>query len=172
MSIGFDALTGEPQSVHAIDNALMVSDSSSGFQGKRQFRAYLEFTTSAVLKLVFTKPFYLTHQKLWTGSGNCRAVISTGGVESGTFVPVSTKFCLYLLDGPVAGFTTAFTGGTVTVVNEREVLRSDSGNGGGSGNPDEQAGKRALPAGTYYISLQSGGTSPSGIYAVEWEEFK
>lgn len=46
MSIGYDALSGEPQTVHAIDNALMVSDSSSGFRGKRQFRAYLEFTTS------------------------------------------------------------------------------------------------------------------------------
>ena len=168
---GYDGRTKEPERIHSLGGALFVTDQTRGFVEKRQFRAYKEFTTATVIKAVFAKPFYLTAQSLWTGQGAARLVVSTGGTESGTFVAMPTKFCKWLLDGAQAGSTTVFTGGTVTIGSEREVLRADSGTGGGaSGNGTELSGRRALPAGTYYFTITPTG-STQGMFSWEWEEF-
>lgn len=169
--IAFNARTKEQESLQSLGGALFVQEQTKGFAEKRQFRAYKELSANTTLKMVFAKPFYLTDQRLWTGQGAARLVISTGGVESGTFVAMPTKACKWLLDGPVAGSTTITTGGTVTLVNEREVLRSDSGTaGGGAGNTDFLSARRALPAGTYYFTITVTGTT-QGMYSLEWEEF-
>lgn len=168
---GYNGRTGEPERLFSLGGALFVTDQTRGFVEKRQFRAYKEFTALTVIKMVFTKPFYLTAQSLWTGQGAARLVVSTGGTESGTFVPMPTKFCKWLIDGPIDGYTTVSTGGAVTIGNEREVLRSDSGTaGGGTGNGNALSGRRALPAGTYYFTITPTGTT-QGIYSLEWEEF-
>jgi hypothetical protein len=168
---GYNGRTLSPERLISLSGSLFMQDQTRGFPEKRQFRAYKEFSVLTVIKMVFAKPFYLTAQSLWTGQGAARLVISTGGVEGGTFVTMPTKFCKWLLDGPVAGNTLVTTGGTVTIVNEREVLRSDSGTaGGGAGNGTELANKRALPAGTYYFTITPTGTT-SGMYSLEWEEF-
>lgn len=168
--IGFNPRTNSVETLWARDKSLLVHDQTAGFREKRQFRAYKEFTANTVIKMVFTKPFYLTYQSLWTGQGAARVVVSTGGAESGTFVDMPTKFCKYLLDGPVAGATTITTGGTVTIGVEREVLRADSGSaGGGTGSMNVLGNERALPAGTYYVSVVVTGTT-QGMYSIEYEE--
>lgn len=168
--IGRNPRTDENETLWSRDRALLVHDQTSGFREKRQFRAYKEFSANTVIKFVALKPFYLAFQSLWTGQGAARMVVTTGGTESGTFVPVPTKFCKYLLDGPVDGSTTLSTGGSVTVGTEREVLRADSGtSGGGTGSTSTGGGERALPAGTYYFTITVTGTT-SGMYALEWEE--
>lgn len=168
---GFNGRTREPERIFSLGGALFTTDQTRGFVEKRQFRLYKEFIALTVVKMVFAKPFYLTAQSLWTGQGAARLVVSTGGVEGGTFVALPTKFCKWLLDGAITGFTTVTTGGTVTIVNEREVLRSDSGSaGGGAGNGTSLSGRRALPAGTYYFTITPTGTT-SGMYSLEWEEF-
>lgn len=169
--IGLNARLNASETLRSLGGALFVQDQSRGFAEKRQFRAYREFAANTTLKMVFAKPFYLTYQSLWTGQGAARMVVSTGGTESGTFTAMPTKFCKWLLDGPVAGNTTITAGGTVTLVNEREVLRADSGtNGGGVGSENTLGNTRALPAGTYYFTITVTGTT-SGMYALEWEEF-
>lgn len=151
-------------------NSALVMFLTRGFFEKKQFRAYKEFTASTVIKAVFTKPFHLHSQVLYCDTGAARAVISTGGVEGGAFVDVPTKFCKYLLDGPVTGGTTLTTGGTVTGGNEREVMRVSCGQGGNSATAATSlTNTRALPAGTYYITITVTGTT-SGVYALEWEE--
>ena len=168
--IGRNPRTGENETLWSRDRALLIHDQTAGFREKRQFRAYKEFSANTVLKFVALKPFYLTFQSLWTGQGAARMVVTTGGTESGTFVAVPTKFCKFLLDGPVDGSTTLSTGGTVTVGTEREVLRADSGTaGGGTGSTSTGGGERALPAGTYYFTITVTGTT-AGMYALEWEE--
>lgn len=168
--IGRNPRTDELETLWSRDRALLVHEQTSGFREKRQFRAYREFAANTVMKFVATKPFYLTHQSLWTGQGAARLVISTGGTESGTFTPVTTKFCRFLLDGPVSGFTTLSAGGAVTLGTEREVLRADSGSaGGGTGSTSTQGSERALPAGTYYFTITVTGTT-AGMYVLEWEE--
>lgn len=158
------------QGVLSENGSLLVTEQTAGFYAKRQFRAYREFSANTTIKFAAAKPFLLTAQRLWTGQGAARIVISTGGTESGTFTVVPTKFCKYLLDGPVAGNTVVSAGGTVTLGTEREVLRSDSAStGGGSGNSDSMVNTRALPAGTYYMTITVTGTT-TGMYALEWEE--
>ena len=162
--------TNKPESLRTVRGELLHSDSSASLEEKRRFRLYKEFAASFVLKVVFSKPFYLDYQRLWTGSGACRLVVSTGGTEGGTFVDLPSKFALNTADGPVTGFTTALQNGTVTGGTEREVLRADSSTaGGGSGNADMLGNRRKLGAGTYYfIGTVTGATS--GMYAIEWEE--
>lgn len=168
--IGRNPRTDSLETLWSRDRALLVHAQTSGFHEKRQFRAYVEFAATTTVKFVATKPFYLTHQSLWTGQGAARMVVSTGGTESGTFTPITTKFCKFLLDGPVSGFTTLSAGGAVTVGTEREVLRSDSGSaGGGTGSTSTQGSERALPAGTYYFTITVTGTT-QGMYVLEWEE--
>lgn len=173
MTIAFNARIKEIETLRSLGGALFVQDQTRGFAEKRQFRAYRRFTTSQALKMVFSKPFYLTYQKLWTGAGAAVMTITTGSTEGGTFdTPVTTKACKWLIDGPVDGFTTIMTGGTVSGGNEREVLESDSGTGGNAnGNGDELASRRALPAGTYYFDIVVTGTT-RGTYIIEWEEFE
>jgi len=137
---------------------------------QRCFRAYLEFSANTVIQFVATKPFLLTTQKLWTGQGAARVVVSTGGTPSGTFLPLATKFCTNTKDGLAVGTTTLSSGGTVTTGTEREVLRADSGTaGGGTGSTDAQSGERVLAAGTYFMSVTVTGTT-QGMYTLEWEE--
>jgi hypothetical protein len=168
--IGRNPRTNEPETLHSRDRALLVHPQTAGFREKRQFRAYREFSANTTIKFVAAKPFYLTFQSLWTGAGAARMVVSTGGTESGTFTPVATAFCKYLLDGPVVGSTALSAGGTVTLGSEREVLRADSGTaGGGTGSTSTGGGERALPAGTYYFTITVTGTT-AGMYALEWEE--
>lgn len=168
--IGKNPRTNELETLWSRDRSLLVHAQTAGFHEKRQFRAYREFTANTVIKMVFSKPFYLTFQSLWTGQGAARAVVSTGGTENGTFTVIPTKFCKYLLDGPVAGQTVVSAGGTVTIGSEREVLRADSGSaGGGTGSTNVMGNERALPAGTYYVTITVTGTT-SGMYSIEWEE--
>lgn len=169
--IGHNARINEPETLRSIGGALFVQEQTRGFSEQRQFRAYREFSANTTIKMVFSKPFYLTAQSLWTGQGAARLVISTGGTESGSFVAMPTKFCTWLLDGEVVGNTVCTVGGSVTVGNEREVLRADSGTGGGApGNGTELNSRRALPAGTYYFTIVVTGTTV-GMYSLEWEEF-
>ncbi len=145
-------------------------DMGLGLWSQKRFRAYKEFAANTVLKFVATKAFVLTSQRLWTGQGAARCVISTGGTEGGTFTDLPSKFCLNTRDGVANGFTTITQGGTVTIGTEREVLRADSGTaGGGSGNADLLSSPRVLAAGTYYMTITVTGTT-SGMYALEWEE--
>lgn len=170
MTVSYHPLSGNPERVGAINGSLLVREQTSGFFNKKQFRAYYEFAATTVLRFTAARPFLLTHQSLWTGQGSARMVISTGGTPGGTFTPVATKFCKYLLDGAVDGDTTLAAGGTVTIGQEREVLRSDSSTaGGGSGNSNTLGGERALPAGTYYMTITVTGTT-AGMYSLEWEE--
>lgn len=166
----FSLLTGQYESGATFRGAALVQDMSLGLVGKRKFRAYREFTSAVTIKLVFTKPFLLTSQRLWTGQGTARAVVSTGGTESGTFTTLPSKFCLNTVGGDAAGFTTATFGGTVAGGDEREVLNADSGTaGGGSGNADLLSSVRMLGAGTYYITITPTGTT-RGTWSIEWEE--
>lgn len=163
---------GADESIHSLGGALLVQEQTKGFTEKRQFRAYHRFTANFSLKMVFAKPFYLTFQRLWTGAGACVLTIQNQGVEATPYVtPFTTKSCKWLLDGPIAGFTTITSGGTLTSGAEREVLESDSGTGGNAnGNGSDLADRRALPAGTYYFTGVVTGTT-KGAYSLEWEEF-
>lgn len=172
MTTAINGRTHEVETSIGLGGAIFVQDQTRGFPEKRQFRAYRRFTTSQALKMVFTKPFYLTYQKLWTGQGAAVMTITTGSTELTPFPnALPTKSCKWLIDGPVLGFTSILTGGTITGGNEREVLESDSGTGGNAnGNGDELASRRALPAGTYYFDIVVTGTT-RGQYVLEWEEF-
>jgi hypothetical protein len=162
--------TNKPESLRSLRGELLRSDSSGGLEDKRRFRMYKTFAADFVLKLVFTKPFYLDYQRLWTGQGACVLTISTGGTEGGTFVDLPTKFPLNVADGAVTSYTAATQNGTQSGGTEREVLMCDSGSaGGGTGNGDQLGNRRKLPAGTYYFNGVITGTT-SGIYAIEWEE--
>jgi len=167
----FSMLTGQYESGTTFRGAAITQDLSLGLLHKHKFRAYSEFADAVVtIKLVFTVPFLLTSQRLWTGRGAARAVVRTGSTESGTFTALATKFCMNTLGGDVVGLTTALVGGSVTGGTEREVLLSDSGTaGGGSGNADLLDGLRILGAGTYYIVITPSGTT-LGKWAIEWEE--
>ena len=161
---------GQLSSTRLFRGATLIREGGTGIWQQRCFRAYREFTANTVIKFVAAKPFLLTSQRLWTGQGAARLVVSTGGTEGGTFTALATKFCTNTKDGAAAGTTTVTTGGTVTIGVEREVLRADSGTaGGGSGNADLLSGQRVLAAGTYYMSVTITGTT-SGTYALEWEE--
>lgn len=150
----------------------LISLLTRGFFEKKQFRAYKEFTANTVLKMVFTKPFYLQSQVLYCDAGAARVTISTGGTEGGVFVDMPTKFGKYLVDGPVAGASTITTGGTVTIGTEREVLRVSCGTGGNSATATTSlTTMRALPAGTYYATITVTGTT-AGVYSIEWEEIE
>jgi hypothetical protein len=164
---GYNQRQNNPERINSSANSLYVQNQTSGFEAKRQFRLYREFSAATVIKLVFAKPFYLTSQVLYCDAGNARAVISQGGTEGGSFTALTTKFGKYLLDGPVVGNTTATVGGTIAGSTEREVIRAASGAGVGIVNASQ--GVRALAAGTYYISIGVTGTT-SGVYSVEWEE--
>lgn len=164
---GRDVLTGKPESIRTYKGTLLTSDELALREG-RAFRAYREFSANTVLKLVFSKPFRLTAQSLWTGQGAARAVVSTGGTEGGTFTAITTIFNKNTQTG-AAATTTAAVGGTTTGGSEREVLRSDSGTGGGVGSPNSQEGDRMLAAGTYYITITITGTT-AGMYSLEWIE--
>ena len=165
-----NALTGKAESARSINGQLLTSPDGLALTEKRAFRLYREFSANFVLKVVFTTPFYLTAQKLWTGQGACRVVISTGGTEGGTFVALPSKFPLNTADGATSTATTATQNGTITGGTEREVIRVDSGTaGGGAGNVDALGGRRKLAAGTYYFSGVITGTT-QGLYAFEWEE--
>ena len=172
MTVAIDARINEVETLRSLGGSLFVQEQTKGFAEKRQFRAYKRFTTDTTIKMVFAKPFYLTFQRLWTGLGDAVMTITTGSTEGGTFVDMPTKACKWLLDGPVTGYTTITTGGTITGGNEREVLESVSGTGGGNsaGNGEESQGTRALPAGTYYFNIVVTGTT-RGKYTLEWEEF-
>lgn len=163
-----DTLTGKLESLRSSRGALVNKDEIALLEG-RSFRAYREFSANVTLKAVFTKPFRLTQQTLWTGQGAARVVVSTGGTESGTFTAIPTKFNKNTQTGGV-GATTISAGGTVTGGTEREVLRSDSGTaGGGVGSPNLLDGDRMLAAGTYYITITITGTT-TGMYSLEWVE--
>lgn len=150
----------------------MMLQLTRGFFERKQFRAYKEFTGNTVLKMVFAKPFFLHSQVLYTDVGAARVTISTGGVESGVWVDMPTKFGKYLIEGPVAGSTTVTTGGTVTIGNEREVMRVSCGTGGNSATAATTLSSiRALPPGTYYATITVTGTT-TGIYSIEWEEIE
>lgn len=150
----------------------LVSLLTRGFYEKKQFRAYKEFTANTVVKAVFAKPFYLTSQVLYCDAGAAKVTVSTGGTEGGVFVDMPTKFCKYLIEGAVTGSTTITTGGTVTIGNEREVMRVACGTGGNAQTAATSLTSiRALPAGTYYITITVTGTT-SGIYSLEWEEIE
>lgn len=171
MTIAINSRINEIESLRSLGGALFVQDQTRGFAEKRQFRAYKRFAANTTLKMVFAKPFYLTYQKLWTGAGAAVMTITTASTEGGVWVDMPTKACKWLLDGPVTGFTTITTGGTIAGGNEREVLESDSGTGGNAnGNGDDLASRRALPAGTYYFNIVVTGTT-RGQYSLEWEEF-
>lgn len=167
--LGRNGRTDELETTLTKDRALLVHNQTAAFREKRQFRAYREFTTNVTLRLVAERPFLLTHQMLWTGRGAARAVITTGSTPSGVWDTLPTNFCKYLLDGPVVGTTPIFVGGSATGGQEREVLATDSGSGGGQGNPMDFPGERALPAGTYYITIAVTGTT-YGMYIIEYEE--
>jgi hypothetical protein len=165
---GRDALTGKLESIRTYKGTLITRDDLALLEG-RAFRAYREFTATTTIKLVFTKPFRLTSQTLWTGQGAARAVVITGGTEGGTFGAMPTLFNKNTQLN-TASTTTATVGGTVTGGTEREVLRSDSGTaGGGVGSPNLQDGDRMLAASTYYIIITVTGTT-SGMYSLEWVE--
>lgn len=163
-------ITGSLESQVSADGAMCVTDKSAALFGKRTFRMFHEFAAATVVKFVIATNFYLTSQRLWTGQGAARLVITTGGTEGGTFSPVATKFCLNTVGGDSAGATTITAGGTLTGGTTREVLRSDSATaGGGSGNSDTVASRRYLAAGTYYFVIGVTGTT-AGMYSLEWEE--
>jgi hypothetical protein len=165
--MAYDALTGKYAEGATFEGASLSVDLTRGFFEKRTFRAYREFTAATVLKFTCTKPFLLTFQGLYVDAGVAKATVFQGGTEGGTFTTVPTKFCKYLLDGPIAGNATVGVGGTITGATEREVLRASSGAGVGIVNTVQ--GVRALAAGTYYISIAVTGTT-SGVYTLEWEE--
>lgn len=173
MTVARNSRIQEVETLHSLGGALFVQEQTKAFAEKRQFRAYRRGTANLTIKMVFTKPFYLTYQRLWTGTGACALTITTGGTEAGSFVadPLIFKSCKWLVDGPVLGATTVSSGGTTTGGSEREVLESDSGTGGNAnGNGDSLPSKRALPAGTYYFSAVVSGTT-RWTYVLEWEEF-
>lgn len=168
--MSYDVNSGRYDSGSVFRGALMTQEMSRGLFDKRRFRAYREFTANTTIKMVFTTPFLLTHQKLWSGQGAARGVISTGGTESGTFVALPSKFCLNTKGGDSTGLSTFTVGGSVTLGVEREVLRCDSGTaGGGSGNSDLLDSPRVLGAGTYYFSIVVTGAT-QGMWTLEWEE--
>lgn len=172
MTVALNSRIKEVETLQSLGGALLVQEQTKAFAEKRQFRAYHRFTTNTALKIVFSKPFYLTFQRLWTGAGAAVMTITTGSTEVTPFAtPVTTKACKWLVDGAVTGFTTITTGGTLSGGNEREVLESDSGTGGNAnGNGSDLAARRALPAGTYYFNIVVTGTT-KGQYSLEWEEF-
>lgn len=162
--------TGAAESAGGFEGSTSVTNRTSALFAKRKFRAYLEFTSTTSVRIVATKPFYLASQKLWTGLGAVRAVVSTGGTPGGTFVALPTVFNLNTVGTIVAPTSTVSVGGTHTGGNEREVLRSDSSSaGGGSGSSDYVNTERYLAAGTYYIDLTVTGTT-TAMYSIEWEE--
>lgn len=150
--------------------AMLVQELSEGLFNKNKFRAYLEFAAAVCVRMQFDVPFMLTSQRLWTGQGAARGVVSTGGTQSGTFTTLPTKFCLNTLGGDVPGRSVFTVGGSVAGGTEREVLRSDSGtSGGGSGNADLLSSNRILNPGVYYFTITPTGIT-SGIWSIEWEE--
>lgn len=151
--------------------AIMTTDVDMALLGSKKYRVYREFSANTTLRFVITKPFLLTDQRLWTGQGAVRIVISTGGTPSGTFTDVATQFCLNTKDTlPVpAGVVSA--GGTVAGGTERDVLRSDSGTGGGVGSSALTGSTRLLAPGTYYFTITVTGTT-QGMYSFEWEELE
>lgn len=166
-----DSSTGIPGTLKSTSGALQVVVlPDAAVSDKRAFRAYREFTANTTLRFVAAKPFLLTAQALWTGQGISRAVVSTGGTETGTWTVLPTKFGINLLDGAVPGNTVISFGGTHAGGAEREVLRSDSSTaGGGQGNLNQILRERLLPAGTYYITITVTGTT-QGMYSLEWTE--
>lgn len=136
-----------------------------GLFAGRQFRFYREFTAATVLKLVFTKPFILTDQRLYVDAGQAKVTVSVGGTEGGTFTGFTGVFGKNGINVKPSG-ATAFAGGTITGSTEREVIRVNAG--AGSGFSADTANARVLPAGTYYMSVTVTGTT-SGVYSFEFE---
>lgn len=161
----------QEEALTSFRGSLMTStDESKALWDKKRWRFYHEFNADVTLKFTSTKDFILQFQQLTTFSGSCRAVIKTGGTEGGSFdTPVTTIFNKNTIGGEPASPFTVLSGGTQTGGTEREVLRSDSGTGGGVASLGTAVGWRLLPAGTFYIFLDTSGT-PSGQYNLEVEE--
>lgn len=170
MSDTYLSPTGVYESIRGFRGAQLPAEMGMGFWQAKQFRAYREFTANTTLKIVAARPFILTSQSLTAIIGTVRVAIGRGGTEGGTFAPISTKFCKYLLDGEVAGSTVISAGGSITGGTERDVLMSNAGSILASvGSGAAIGGLRALAAGTYYVNIVCTGTT-NGVYSLEWEE--
>jgi hypothetical protein len=165
--MSLSAQTGRYETEASFQGARLILPATSGFFKGRAFRAYREFTGAAVIRLVATKPFMLTSQRLYVDTGQAKATITVGGTAGGTFVALPTVFNK---NGVVAAPTPDVVitqNGTATGGTEREVLRVNAG--GGLGAVADLSSIRYLPAGTYYINITVTG-STSGVYSIEYEE--
>jgi hypothetical protein len=163
------AETLRQDSAQTFRGSALILDATPNLFKARAYRAYREFTTTTILRLVATTPFLLTVQKLYVDTGAAKATITVGSTPTGTFAALPTKFSKngVLTPQPTATTTVDVLTGTIAGGTEREVIRVNSGAGAGAAS--ELVGVRYLPANTYWINIVVTG-STSGVYAIEYEE--
>lgn len=82
--MSYDAASGRQDTEATFRGGRLVLLTSPGLFKGRKYRAYTEFVAAKVLRLVATKPFLLTDQRLSVTSGLARAAISVGSTPGGT----------------------------------------------------------------------------------------
>lgn len=158
---------GSKATVVGFDGAQAYTDLSKAFLEGRSYRMFKEFTADTVIRITATGPFLLTAQNLYVDAGQARVTISVDPTtDTGTWATLATK---YQKNGTVlASFdhVTVEEGGAITGGVVRETLRVNASVFIGSAA--QLQGKRLLPAGTYYITIDVTGTT-SGIYSIEYD---
>lgn len=168
--MAYDALTGKYSDHQTFRGAALSLDATGGFFQGKQYRAWVEFTANTTIQFTASQPFMLQSQSLFCDAGAVRVAISTGSTPSGTFTAIADQPVAKnrLTGTPNIPHVSLTSGGTVTGGTVREVLRASAGTSN-AGLPTAMQGVRALPAGTYSISITVTGTT-SGLYSLEWEE--
>lgn len=156
--------------------ASLQVDMSPGLWEGRQFRAYRRVAATVQLRFQAVKPFILTNQFLTANVGQLAAtVVVQPSTDTGVWAPILAANGAQVAKNRLPANTyvrqnTLQSGGAFTGGTEVEYLIANAGNGQGNTAQNVLGQPRLLPAGLYYFSIVASGTTPAGVYGLEWEE--
>lgn len=145
----------------------------------RKFRVFYDFTGKTipvVLRFVITKPIDLTLSLQEVHDGAMRYRVFTGGVEGGTFTPITPLRVNNKPDVPIVDSGISISvGGTLDITgqepNEIVYVRTSGASGQTSTVTDSALNTRGFPPTTAYVvidQIPGGNKPPSGVAKYEW----
>lgn len=165
---------GASSSARYFKGAQLSTDMAPGLWEGRQFRAFHKLSASVQLRFQAVTPIVLQSQAVLASSGLITLSVYTGSADGGGWAEISANdqnVSKNRLPGNTYVRQSGLqSGGTFTGGTEVEYLLANGGNGQGNLSQNILGQPRLLPAGLYYFSFTLSGTSPSGVYSVEWEE--